>query len=95
MYRQLIRSRAVDTGIILISYFFALSAILSTWMEHPGAFTNILQSFFFGQLGLLFYFLAFRKPGREAREPVVAVPDTEEAPVDAEAPPVITVDEYD
>ena len=91
----MIRSRAVDTGIIVISYFFALSAVLSTWMEHPEAFTNILQTFFFGQLGLLFYFLAFRKPEQGAREPVEAASDDEEAPVDAEAQLVITVDEDD
>ena len=95
MHRQLTRSRAVDTGIILISYFFALSAVLSTWMEHPAAFTNILQTFFFGQLGLLFYFLAFRKPARGAREQVAAASDAEEASVDAEVQPVITVDEFD
>jgi hypothetical protein len=93
MYRQLLRSRAVDTGIIIVSYFFALSAVLSTWMEHPESLNNILQSFFFGQLGLLFYFLAFRKPERAAREPVVAASDAEEAPADAEAQLVITIDE--
>lgn len=51
----------MDIGIIIISYFFALSSLFTAWTEHPEAFNDVLQAFLFGQMGMLFYFVAFRR----------------------------------
>jgi hypothetical protein len=61
----------MDIGIIIISYFFALSSLFTAWTEHPEAFNDVLQAFLFGQMGMLFYFVAFRRRefGLEREEP--------------------------
>jgi len=51
----------MDIGIIIISYFFALSSLFTAWVDHPEAFNDVLQAFLFGQMGMLFYFVAFRR----------------------------------
>ena len=63
----------MDLTIILISYFFALSSLVTAWMEHPEAFNDVVQAFLFGQMGMLFYFVAFRRReyGLESEEPTV------------------------
>lgn len=63
----------MDIGIIIISYFFALSSLFTAWMEHPEAFNDVLQAFLFGQMGMLFYFVAFRRReyGLEREEPAL------------------------
>jgi hypothetical protein len=63
----------MDIGIIAISYFFALSSLFTAWVEHPEAFNDVLQAFLFGQMGMLFYFVAFRRReyGLEREEPTL------------------------
>ena len=74
MSKRSLASKAMDLTIILISYFFALSSLVTAWMEHPEAFNDVVQAFLFGQMGMLFYFVAFRRReyGLESEEPSVA-----------------------
>lgn len=64
----------MDIGIIILSYFFALSSLFTAWTDHPEAFNDVLQAFLFGQMGMLFYFVAFRRReyGLERDEPALA-----------------------
>ena len=90
MSKRSLASKAMDIGIIIISYFFAISSLFTAWMEHPEAFNDVLQAFLFGQMGMLFYFVAFRRRefGLEREKPaltdeVAVTEDVDDVSLDA------------